>query len=223
MRLLIIEDDVTLQDGLNHCFKKSGYAVDLVNDGAKASALLSYQRYDVILLDLGLPSCDGFEVLKRMRAKGNNTPVLILSAYEDIKNRVKGLDFGADDFLGKPFDLAELEARVRALVRRGISGGSAKIYFAGLEFCTSSRQCVFNGNHLSLSNKESVLLELLMLKANKVVSKSKIVEHLYNFNESQTENAVEAIVSRLRKKLNSFNIEIKTIRGLGYLLLDNIN
>lgn len=220
MRLLLIEDDVTLQDGLSHAFTKSGYAVDIVADGAKASALLGYQRYDAILLDIGLPSFDGFEVLKRMRAKGNTTPVLILTAYEDIRNRVKGLDLGADDFLGKPFDLAELQARVRALVRRGVSGGTAKINFAGLEFCTTSRQCHFHGHYLPLSNKESVLLELLLLKANKVLSKSKIIEHLYSFNEAQSENAVEANISRLRKKLNVFNIEIKTIRGLGYLLSD---
>jgi len=218
MRILLIEDDPTLLDGLTHAFSASGYAVDIVSDGIKACELLNYQSYDAILLDIGLPSLDGFEVLKRMRAKGNTTPVLILTAYEDVKNRVKGLDLGADDFLGKPFELAELQARVRALVRRGISGGTAKINFAGLEFCTSSRECNIHGQNLSLSQRESVLLELLMLKANKVVSKAKIFEHLYNFNDSLTENAIEANISRLRKKLNHFNIEIKTIRGLGYLL-----
>ncbi|MEI8363597.1 MAG: response regulator transcription factor, partial [Betaproteobacteria bacterium] len=166
----------------------------------------------------GLPKLDGFEVLKRLRARGSKTPVLILTALEDTRNRVKGLDLGADDYLAKPFELDELEARVRALIRRGVSGGSAKLSFGNLLFDTSNRQCSFNDVMLSLSQREAALLELLMLKTTKVVSKAKILEHLCSWDEEMSENAVEVNVSRLRKKLNVFGIEIRTIRGLGYLL-----
>lgn len=130
MRLLLVEDDLILKDGLERSFVKSGYAVDVICDGEGANKLLTYQEYDVIVLDLGLPKLSGFEVLKRLRARGSNTPVLILTALEDTQNRVKGLDLGADDYLTKPFELAELEARVRALIRRGVSGGSAKLVLA---------------------------------------------------------------------------------------------
>lgn len=218
MRLLLVEDDFILKDGLERSFTKLGYAVDVVMDGERANQLLTYQEYDVIVLDLGLPKLDGFEVLKRLRARGNTTPVLILTALEDTQNRVKGLDLGADDYLAKPFELAELEARVRALIRRGVSGGSAKISFGDLVFDTSSRQCSVKDVALSLSAREIALLELLMLKATKVVSKAKILEHLCSWNEEMSENAVEVNVSRLRKKLNVFGVEIRTIRGLGYVL-----
>ena len=208
MRLLLVEDDLILQDGLERSFTKSGYAVDVMTDGDSANKLLSYQEYDVIVLDLGLPKLDGYEVLKRLRSRGNTTPVLILTALEDTQNRVKGLDLGADDYLAKPFDLAELEARVRALIRRGISGGSAKISFGDL----------VKNAPLALSQREVALLELFILKASKVVSKAKILEHLCTWNQDMSENAIEVNVSRLRKKLNVLGIEIRTIRGLGYLL-----
>lgn len=218
MRLLLVEDDLILKDGLERSFTKAGYAVDVMTDGESANKLLSYQEYDVIVLDLGLPKLDGFEVLKRLRARGSKTPVLILTALEDTQNRVKGLDLGADDYLAKPFDLAELEARIRALIRRGVSGGGATITFGDLVFDTTNRQCVAKDVALGLSARESALLELLMLKATKVVSKAKILEHLCSWDEEISENAVEVSVSRLRKKLNPFGIEIRTIRGLGYLL-----
>lgn len=218
MRLLLVEDDLILKDGLERSFTKSGYAVDVMTDGESANKLLSYQEYDVIVLDLGLPKLDGFELLKRLRSRGNKTPVLILTALDDTQNRVKGLDLGADDYLAKPFELAELEARIRALIRRGISGGGATITFGGLVFDTSSRQCLVKDVPLGLSARESALLELLLLKATKVVSKSKILEHLCSWDAEISENAVEVSVSRLRKKLNPFGIEIRTIRGLGYLL-----
>jgi len=218
MRLLLVEDDLILKDGLERSFTKSGYAVDVITDGERANQLLTYQEYDVIVLDLGLPKLDGFEVLKRLRSRGNTTPVLILTAIDDTQSRVKGLDLGADDYLAKPFELAELEARIRALIRRGVSGGSAKISFGDLVFDTSSRQCLVKDVALSLSAREVALLELLMLKATKVVSKAKILEHLCSWDEEMSENAVEVNVSRLRKKLNVFGIDIRTIRGLGYLL-----
>lgn len=220
MRLLLIEDDLILQDGLERSFSNAGYAVDVMSDGESANQLLVYQEYDIIILDLGLPKLGGFEVLKQLRARGSKTPVLVLTALEDTQHRVKGLDLGADDYLTKPFNLAELEARVRALIRRGVSGGAAKISFGDLVFDTSNRQCSFKQTPLALTSRELTLLEVLMLKATKVVSKSAILEHLCNWDSEISDNAIEVNVSRLRKKLNAFSIEILTIRGLGYLLSD---
>jgi len=220
MRLLLIEDDLILQDGLERSFSNAGYAVDVMSDGERANQLLAYQEYDVIILDLGLPKLGGLEILKHLRSRGCKTPVLILTALDDTAHRVKGLDLGADDYLAKPFDLAELEARVRALIRRGISGGAAKINFGDLIFDTTNRQCSYKQTPLALTSRELALLEVLMLKATKVVSKSTILEHLCNWDREISDNAIEVNVSRLRKKLNVFAIEILTIRGLGYLLSD---
>lgn len=214
----MVEDDKVLQDGLQRSFTQAGYAIDVSGDGEQADAILAYQHYDAVILDLGLPSLAGFDLLQRLRHRGNQTPVIILTAYDDVKNRVKGLDLGADDYLTKPFDLSELEARVRALIRRGVSGGKADLIFGNLHLDTESRQCTFNKEIVFLTNREVSLLELLMLRQNKVVSKSKILEHLCNFNEELSENAVEANISRLRKKLHGYDIEIRTIRGIGYLL-----
>ena len=218
MRLLLVEDDMVLQDGLQRSFSQSGYAIDVMGDGEQADAILNYQHYDAIILDLGLPKLDGFELLQRLRHRGNQTPVIILTAYDDVKNRVKGLDLGADDYLPKPFDLSELEARVRALIRRGFSGCNAVLLFGYLQIDTESRQCTFKDEVVFLTSREVSVLKLLMLRRNKVVSKSKILEHLCNFNEDLSENAVEANISRLRKKLHGYDIEIQTIRGIGYLL-----
>ncbi|MEY3861667.1 MAG: hypothetical protein RIR60_33 [Pseudomonadota bacterium] len=220
MRLLLIEDDLILQDGLKRSFSNAGYAVDVMSDGESANQLLVYQEYDIIILDLGLPKLGGFELLKELRARGSKTPVLVLTALEDTMNRVKGLDLGADDYLTKPFNLAELEARVRALIRRGVSGGAAKISVGELVFDTTNRQCSFKKTQLALTSRELALLEVLMLKATKVVSKSAILEHLCNWDSEISDNAIEVNVSRLRKKLNAFSFEILTIRGLGYLLSD---
>jgi len=218
MRLLIVEDDLILQDGLKRTFTQSGYEVDIIADGELADFIMRNQTYDVIVLDLALPKLDGFEVLKRFRARGNQTPILILTAFDDVLNRVKGLDLGADDFLSKPFNLPELEARIRALLRRGISGKNLNITFESLIFNSENRECTSNGELILLTERETALLELLMLKSNKVVSKAKILEHLCSFNDNLSENAVEANVSRLRKKLLSYGVEIKTVRGMGYLL-----
>jgi DNA-binding response OmpR family regulator len=218
MRLLLIEDDVVLQDGLLRAFENSGYAVDIVNDGEQADMLLTNECYDVIILDLGLPRLDGFEVLHRFRLRGLKSPVLILTAFDDVESRVRGLDLGADDYLTKPFHLSELQARIRALVRRGISGGSAVISVGPLVIDTENRHCTVNGKPLLLTYGEFMMLELLILKANKVVSKSKITEHLCNLDELLSDNAIEANISRLRKKLLNVNVEIKTVRGMGYIL-----
>ncbi len=218
MRILIVEDDLILADGLKSSLTQSGYAVDLMTSGTDADGVLAYQTFDLVLLDLDLPTLSGFEVLKRLRVRGNKTPVLILTANDDIDNRVKGLDLGADDYLSKPFNLAELEARVRALIRRGQAGGSAIISVGKLQLDTTSRAATYNSASLNLSARELAVLEILMLKAGKVVNKEQMLEKLCNFDEDISDNALEVYLHRVRKKLEHSDISIRTIRGLGYLL-----
>ena len=218
MRILIVEDDLILADGLKSSLTQSGYAVDLMTSGTDADGVLAYQTFDLVLLDLDLPTLSGFEVLKRLRARGNKTPVLILTANDDIDNRVKGLDLGADDYLSKPFNLAELEARVRALIRRGQASGSAIISVGKLQLDTTSRAATYNSASLNLSARELAVLEILMLKAGKVVNKEQMLEKLCNFDEDISDNALEVYLHRVRKKLEHSDISIRTIRGLGYLL-----
>ena len=218
MRILIVEDDLILADGLKSSLTQSGYAVDLMTSGTDADGVLAYQTFDLVLLDLDLPTLSGFEVLKRLRVRGNKTPVLILTANDDIDNRVKGLDLGADDYLSKPFNLAELEARVRALIRRGQAGGSAIISVGKLQLDTTSRAATYNSASLNLSARELAVLEILMLKAGKLVNKEQMLEKLCNFDEDISDNALEVYLHRVRKKLEHSDISIRTIRGLGYLL-----
>lgn len=223
MRILIVEDDLILADGLKNALIQSGYAVDLVSNGADADSVLVYQAFDLIVLDLGLPKLSGFEVLKRLRGRGSKAPVLILTANDDLNDRVKGLDLGADDYLSKPFILAELEARVRALIRRGQSGGGALINVGKLQLDTTNRAASYNNASLNLSARELAVLEILMLKVGKVVNKEQMLEKLCNFDEDISDNALEVYLHRLRKKLDYSDINIRTIRGLGYLLEANIN
>ena len=218
MRIFVVEDDLVLADGLKNSLIQSGYAVDLVSNGADADSVLVYQAFDLIVLDIGLPKLGGFEVLKRLRARGSKTPVLILTANDEVDNRVKGLDLGADDYLSKPFNLAELEARVRALIRRGQAGGSAVISIGKLALDTANHAATYNGAGLNLSARELTVLEILMLKTGKVVSKEQMLEKLCNFDADISDNALEVYLHRLRKKLDHSGIIIRTIRGLGYML-----
>ena len=218
MRLFIVEDDLVLADGLKNSLMQSGYAIDVANDGANADSILAYQVFDLVVLDLGLPKLSGFEVLKRLRSRGSKTPVLILTANDNTDDRVKGLDLGADDYLSKPFILAELEARGRALIRRGQAGGSAIMSVGGLQFDSTNRSASYNEINLNLSARELAVLEVLMLKAGKVASKEQMLEKLCNFDEDISDNALEVYLHRLRKKLEHTNTNIRTIRGLGYLL-----
>lgn len=218
MRIFIVEDDLVLADALKNSLIQSGYAVDLVNSGTSADSILAYQTFDLIVLDIGLPKLSGFEVLKRVRARGCKTPVLILTANDEVSSRVNGLDLGADDYLSKPFNLAELEARVRALIRRGQSGSSAVIAVGKLQLDTVHHAASYNNASLNLSARELAVLEILMLKAGKVVSKEQMLEKLCNFDDDISDNALEVYLHRLRKKLDHSNINIRTIRGLGYTL-----
>lgn len=218
MRIFIVEDDLVLADGLKNALMQSSYAVDLVSSGHDADSVLTYQTFDLIILDLGLPKLSGFEVLKRLRARGSKIPVLILTANDEIEQRVKGLDLGADDYLSKPFNLAELEARVRALIRRGQTGGGATINVGQLELDTVNRSASYSGVSLNLSARELAVLEILMLKVGKVVNKEQMIDKLCNFDEEISDNALEVYLHRVRKKLELSDISIRTIRGLGYML-----
>ena len=218
MRIFLVEDDLVLADGLKNSLIQSGYVIDLVHSGADADDILAYQTFDLVVLDLGLPKLSGFEVIKRLRARGSKTPVLILTANDALENRVKGLDLGADDYLSKPFNLAELEARVRALIRRGQAGGSAIISVGKLQLDTVNHAATYNNASLNLSARELAVLEILMQKAGKVVNKEQMLEKLCNFDEDISDNALEVYLHRLRKKMNHSDINISTFRGLGYML-----
>jgi len=221
MRVLIVEDDTVLADGLARSLRQPGDIVDHAPDGEQADRLLASQRYDVVILDLGLPRLDGFEVLRRMRrrtAPAAQVPVLILTARDALDDRVKGLDLGADDYLAKPFDLPELEARLRALIRRGKSGGAAELAHGALRLDTAGRRVLLHDQPLEVSARELGVLELLMLRAGRVVSKEQLAENLYGWGEEVGANAIEVYVHRVRKKIEPAGVTIRTIRGLGYLL-----
>ena len=218
MRLLIAEDDSILADGLLHTLRRSGYAVDCVADGIAADAALASSPFDLLILDLGLPRLGGLEVLRRLRQRKSALPVLILTARDSTEDRVKGLDLGADDYLTKPFDLPELEARVRALTRRAGHGGQALVELGDLSFDTVGRVARVGGAQLDLSARELSLLELLLSRSGRMVSKEQIVDHLCQWGEEVSANAVEVYVHRLRKKLESGGVRITTLRGLGYCL-----
>ncbi|MCW5604575.1 MAG: response regulator [Burkholderiales bacterium] len=218
MRILIVEDDPVLADGLMRSLRLADYAIDCINNGTEADHVLRSQSYDLVILDLGLPKMDGFQVLRRLRRRGSKTPVLVLTARDALDDRVKGLDLGADDYLTKPFDLPELEARVRALIRRGQSGGSALLNHGALTLDVAGRRAMLNGEPLELSARELGVLEVLMLRNGRVVNKEQLTEQLYGWEESVGANAIEVYVHRLRRKLEPAGVVIRTIRGLGYLL-----
>jgi two-component system OmpR family response regulator len=218
MRVLIVEDDPVLADGLTRSLRQAKYAVDCVNDGSEADHVLATQSYDLVILDLGLPKLDGFDVLRRLRHRGAKVPVLMLTARDSLQDRVRGLDLGADDYLVKPFDLPELEARVRALVRRGQSGGSAALTHGVLSLDVAGRRATLNGDPLDLSARELGVLEVLMMRNGRVVSKEQLAEQLYGWDEEVGTNAIEVYVHRLRRKLEPAGVSIRTIRGLGYIM-----
>ncbi|MBK6637190.1 MAG: response regulator transcription factor [Rhodocyclaceae bacterium] len=217
MRILIAEDDPVIADGLMHALKKSGCAVDHVSNGADADAAVAREQFDLLVLDLGLPKMSGLEVLRRLRTRKNSLPVLILTAQDGLEDRVAGLDAGADDYLTKPFALPELEARIRALVRRG-TGNPTGISVGPLTYSQTERVARLNGELLDLSARELALLEVLMLRAGRVVSKDQLVEQLCGWDEEVSSNAIEVYVHRLRKKLEPGGVRITTLRGLGYSL-----
>ena len=218
MRILIAEDDQVLADGLLRTLRKGGYAVDHVASGSEADAALADHAFDLVVLDLGLPKLHGLEVLRKLRGRGSAVPVLILTAADSVEQRVKGLDLGADDYMAKPFALAELEARVRALTRRGLGTAATVLRHGPLSFDTSGRVAYLNEQMVELSARELSLLEVLLQRAGRLVSKDQLVERLCEWGDEVSNNAIEVYIHRLRKKIEQGPVRIATVRGLGYCL-----
>jgi len=218
MRILIAEDDEVLADGLARSLRQSGYAVDSVKTGSEADSALTASEFDLLILDIGLPRMNGLEVLRRLRGRDSRVPVLLLTALDGVDDRVRGLDLGADDYLAKPFQLAELEARVRALTRRGAAGAPTLLKHGALSYDQVGKVAHVNGDMLELSARELALLEILIQRPGRMVSKEQLVDHLCQWGEEVSTNAIEVYVHRLRKKLEPSHVRISTVRGLGYFM-----
>jgi DNA-binding response OmpR family regulator len=216
---LLVEDNVELANGLVHSLAQSDYVTDVVHNGRGALTACATTSYQLVILDLGLPDMDGIEVLRRLRQQGLIAPILILTARDDSSDRILGLDAGSDDYLVKPFVLGELEARIRALLRRG-SLASAMLRFGKLDFDPASRQASIEGRELALTARELAVLELLLQRPGRVVSKQQLVESMYEWADATNPSVVEVFVSRLRRKLDEAGaqVAIRVLRGLGYRL-----
>ena len=218
MRILLVEDDAMLADAVARAFTQSAHAVDIVSRGEDADKALVAADYDVVILDIGLPQIDGLQVLKRLRARRSTVPVLVMTARDTLEDRIEGLDLGADDYITKPFHLSELEARVRALIRRGHHAASTDIIHGRLRLDTAGRRLFCDDRPMDLSGRELSVLELLLRRAGKVVTKQQIMDNLYGWEEVSSSNAIEVFIYRLRKKLEASGVDIRTIRGMGYLI-----
>jgi two-component system, OmpR family, response regulator len=218
MRILITEDDAVLAEALQFSLTQVGHAVDWVANGAAADEALKSDVFGLLILDLGLPKLDGFEVLRRLRRRNAALPVLILSGREQPEEKVMGLDLGADDYLVKPFSLNELQARVRALQRRGQTASGPAVAYGRLTFDTIGRSASVNGRTVPLSTHEVGVLEVLVQRFGRVVSKEQLVEQLYSYDKEVSHNAIEVYIHRVRKKLDGAGITVRTLYGRGYLL-----
>jgi two-component system OmpR family response regulator len=218
MRILLVEDDALLVDAVSRSLTQSAHAVDVARSGEEADAALSANEYDLVVLDVELPGLDGLEVLKRLRARRSAVPVLIVTVRDALGERIAGLDLGADDYLTKPFHLSELEARVRALIRRAHSGASSDLVHGRLRLSMAARRVYCDDEPIDLSGRELAVLELLLLRGSRVVTKQQIIEHLYGWEDVSSSNTVEVFIYRLRKKIERCGVDIRTVRGMGYLI-----
>jgi len=216
MRLLVVEDDALLGDAVQSGLRQAGYAADWVRDGVAAEAALAAEAYAALVLDLGLPRRSGLDVLRGLRGRGDKTPVLILTARDAIEDRIAGLDAGADDYLVKPFDMGELAARLRALIRRAGGQPAPVLKAQGVELDPAGHRVSFQGKPVELSAREFALLHALLLNAGRVLSRAQIEAALYAWGEEIESNAVEVYIHHLRRKLDPRLIQ--TVRGVGYLI-----
>jgi two-component system response regulator TctD len=221
MRILLVEDTIDVGEAVAARLLRMGHAVDWQRNGPDAEAALAVQDYDLAVLDVMLPGKDGIAVLNGMRARGLTTPVLMLTARSRIDDRVNALDYGADDYLTKPFDFREFEARVRALLRR--HGGTAVnlLQLGDVAFDQASRAVTVAGRPCELTRRETALLEVFLLRPKKLFTKAELMEQLFGFDQEAGENAIELYVGRLRKKLGSSRLEIRTLRGMGYQAVEH--
>jgi len=218
MDVLLVEDDACLSDGIARILLGAGHAVEARATGSDALEATRCRRFDLMLLDIGLPGIDGYEVLRRLRSAQDATPVLVLTARDHINERVYGLDLGADDYLAKPFAMAELGARVRALLRRAQMQSSPRITHGPLSMDKAARRAYLAGEQLDLTAREWAVLEVLLQKVEKIVSKDSIINWVAGRDGELSPNAVEVYISRLRAKLEPAGIRIRTVRGFGYML-----
>lgn len=218
MRILLVEDDPALSLGVARALQREGWHVDTLGDGAAACAEGLIDQYDLAVLDLGLPRRDGMEVLRTWRGRGAHLPVLILSARDELSDRLQGLDGGADDYLVKPFDVPELVARIRALQRRAAGRIDDRLVLGELELDVRHRELRYRGQRVHLSPREQALTELLMARAGRVVPKEHIVSTLSSWETDFSENSVEVYIHRLRKRFADLGVVIRTVRGFGYLM-----
>ena len=216
MRLLLVEDDNALGAGVRSGLRQEGYTIDWLTDGASALHALQNEDFDLAILDLGLPRMDGIQVLQQLRARGSTLPVLVLTARDATEDRIRGLDAGADDYLVKPFDLNELKARLRALLRRSAGRPQTLIEHAGVVLDPVNQQVSYLGNPVALTPKEYQLLHELLSQAGKVLTRERLLQTLYGWDEEAESNTLEVHIHHLRKKLSSELI--RTVRGIGYLV-----
>lgn len=218
MRILVAEDDEYLQSALKMGLQKAGYAVDAVWSGTEATIALREVAYDLLVLDLGLPGRDGTEVLSILRREGQTLPVIIITARDSVDDKIVGLDLGANDYITKPFDIRELDARIRAVVRKNVWGNKLEITHGPLRFSPKSREVFVNDKHSDLTPREVAVLEVLLQKVGRLVNKRTLVEQVSNWDEEPSDNAIEIVIHKVRKKLEPFGIRIRTVRGFGYML-----
>jgi two-component system OmpR family response regulator len=218
MRVLLIEDDTILADGLMRALKQADYAVDWSSDGSEARAILRTYDFDLVILDLTLPRLDGLELLRDLREQKKQTPVLIITARSDVDDRIRGLDLGADDYLTKPFELGEFDARVRALIRRSHGSGLQHLSCGRLSLDLTARRAFIDSEPLELPRREFHILEVLMTGRGRILNKEQIIDHISEFDDELSPSAVEIYISRLRKKLEAAGVRIRVVRGIGYIL-----
>ncbi len=218
MRILLVEDHLPLAESVAQALRGTGLTVDVLHDGVAAEHALASEDYALAVLDVGLPRQDGFAVLARLRGRGRTLPVLMLTARGEVKDRVHGLNLGADDYLAKPFELSELEARVKALLRRSVLGGEAQQRCGALVYDLGTRRFSLHEQLLNLTSREQAVLEALIARPGRVMSKEQLADQVFGLDEEASSDAIEIYVHRLRKKLEGDSVRIVTFRGLGYLL-----
>jgi two-component system OmpR family response regulator len=218
MRIAVVEDNVSLADGLAIALRDEGHSVDVLNSGGRAAAFLLGEAPDLVILDVNLPGCSGLQIVNELRAHGMSVPVLMLTARGEAADKIAGLDAGADDYLAKPFDLDELKARVRALLRRAGQQRLGLLKAGAIEFDPGARSVHIDGKSVRLPARELALLELLMRCQGDVLSKARLLDHVYGVSGDAADSAIELYVHRLRKRIAGSGVEISTLRGLGYCL-----